>query len=291
MTNPDFKANDRQSPSEKRSLSAEQPGGRFPSVSHEKRANPAGEATRPLRPGDNAQGGRLLVAICTFNERENLPELSDRIIAALPHADLLVVDDNSPDGTGQWALAQAVKDERFKVIIREEERGLGGAIRRALQFAVDQNYELLINLDGDLSHEPEVLPSMVSLITGDPAIDVVVGSRYCPGGSVRGWPLRRKVMSRLVNRFATSILRLPVSDCSGSLRCYRVSVIRKIAPETLQSEGYAILEEILLRLRAVRAKMVEIPIVFNDRTRGQSKLTAGETLRSARQLIRMALAK
>jgi len=290
MTNPDFRANDHQSPSEKCSLSGGRPGDPFPPVSQEP-ANRDVESTQSPRHGGNDRNVRLLVAICTFNELENLPELTERIIAVLPHADLLIVDDDSPDGTGRWAVAQAVDDDRFKVIIREQERGLGGAIRRALQFAVDQDYDLLINLDGDLSHEPEVLPSMVSLITGDPAIDVVVGSRYCPGGSVRGWPLRRKVMSRLVNRFATSVLRLPVSDCSGSLRCYRVAMIRKIAPETLQSEGYAILEEILLRLRALRAKMAEIPIVFNDRTRGQSKLTAGETLRSARQLIRMALAR
>jgi dolichol-phosphate mannosyltransferase len=278
MPNRDFEANDRRSPSDRPSSP----------TAHA----PMGPAEKmPSRHGGTARDARLLVAVCTFNELENLPELTRRIFAAMPHADLLIVDDHSPDGTGRWALSQAVDDDRFKVIIREQERGLGGAIRRALQFAVDQNYDLLVNLDGDLSHEPEVLPSMVSRITGDPAIDVVVGSRYCPGGAVQGWPLRRKVMSRLVNRFATSVLRLPVSDCSGSFRCYRVAMLRKIAPATLQSEGYAILEEILLRLRTAGAKMVEIPIVFNDRTRGHSKLTASETLRSARQLIRMAMAK
>lgn len=234
---------------------------------------------------------RVLVAVCTYNEATNLPELVDRVFAALPKADIIVVDDNSPDGTGRWAIARAVNDARLKVIIREDVRGLGGATKRAFQFAVDQRYDFLLNLDGDLSHEPEALPVMLAVALSDPAIDVVVGSRYCPGGSVQGWPLRRRIMSRIVNRFAVGVLRLPVSDCSGSLRCYRVSTLAAIVPASLSSNGYAILEEVLLRLRAAGAKMVEVPIVFYDRTSGQSKLTMSEAFRSARQLVKMALTR
>lgn len=234
---------------------------------------------------------RVLVAVCTYNEATNLPELVDRVFAALPGADILVVDDNSADGTGRWAISKAIGDSRLKVIIRENERGLGGATKRAFQFAVDQQYDFLLNLDGDLSHEPEALPVMLAVAQNDAAVDVVVGSRYCPGGAVQGWPLRRRIMSRFVNRFAVSVLRLPVSDCSGSLRCYRVKTLQSIDPSSLSSNGYAILEEVLLRLRAAGAKMVEVPIVFYDRTSGQSKLTFSEAIRSARQLVKMALAR
>lgn len=234
---------------------------------------------------------RVLVAVCTFNEATNLPELVDRVFAVLPKADLVVVDDNSPDGTGRWAIDRAVSDSRLKVIIREDARGLGGATKRAFQFAIDQRYDFLLNLDGDLSHEPEALPMMLAVAQRDAAIDVVVGSRYCAGGAVQGWPLRRRIMSRLVNRFAVGVLRLPVSDCSGSLRCYRVSTLASIDPTSLTSNGYAILEEVLLRLRAAGAKMVEVPIVFYDRTSGQSKLTFSEAIRSARQLVKMALSR
>jgi dolichol-phosphate mannosyltransferase len=221
----------------------------------------------------------------------NLPELVDRIFTVLPQTDILVVDDNSPDGTGRWAIDRALTDSRLKVIIRENARGLGGATKLAFQFAVNQRYDFLLNLDGDLSHDPEALPMMLAVAQNNSAVDVVVGSRYCAGGAVQGWPLRRRVMSRIVNRFAVSVLRLPVSDCSGSLRCYRVETLARIEPASLSSNGYAILEEVLLRLRAAGAKMVEVPIVFTDRISGHSKLTISEAFRSARQLVKMALTR
>ena len=251
-------------------------------------------------PGDLSDGGtaprgtatpRVLVAVCTYNEMSNIAELVERIFASLPHADLLIVDDNSPDNTGRWAVDAATRDPRLRVIIREHERGLGSATRRAFQYAVAQRYDFLLNLDGDLSHEPESLPTMLQRAIHDPQIDVVVGSRYCSGGSVQGWPLRRKIMSRMVNRFAVTCLRLPVSDCSGSMRCYRVAALAAIDPASLRSDGYAILEEVLIKLSARGAKMVEVPICFTDRQSGASKLTFGEALRSARHLIHMAVAR
>jgi len=248
------------------------------------------DTARPAEPPQQS-GAKVLVAVCTYNEMSNIAELVQRIFAAVPHTDLLIVDDQSPDGTGQWALQQAAHDSRIQVIIRQQQRGLGGATRRAFEFAVERGYDFLLNLDGDLSHEPESLPALLAVAHNDPAIDVVVGSRYCPGGSVQGWPLRRKIMSRLVNRFAVTCLRLPVSDCSGSLRCYRVSALGAIEPSSLQSNGYAILEEVLIKLRSRGAKMAEVPITFNDRQAGDSKLTFSEAFRSASQLVRMALAK
>ncbi len=231
----------------------------------------------------------VLVAVCTYNEAINVAELSDRVFAAMPNCDLLFVDDNSPDGTAQWVQQAMQRDARFKLIIRKTERGLGGATRAALSYAVRNGYEFVLNLDGDLSHAPEALPELLAVAVGEPEVDVVVGSRYLEGGSIEGWPWRRRVMSRMVNRFATSVLRLPVSDCSGSLRCYRVAALAKIDPDKLKSESYAILEEVLLKLHHSGAKMREVPIHFVDRARGISKLTTREALRSMWQLIGVAI--
>lgn len=232
---------------------------------------------------------RLLVAVCTYNERFDLPGLIDAIHQALPAADILVVDDDSPDGTGRWAAEQSEALPFLKTIVRSGQRGLGGALREAIREAVEKDYTWLLNLDGDFSHDPNDLPRLFERAT-DPQspADVVVGTRYASGGRIEGWPLRRRLMSRMVNRFATGILRLPVSDCSGSLRCYRVAALRKIRPETLRSNGYAIFEELLVRLARVGSVMAELPITFHERRHGVSKLTPSEALRAAAQIVRLA---
>lgn len=235
------------------------------------------------------QRSRLLIAICTYNERANLPPLVDAVHQALPAADILVVDDDSPDGTGRWADELSQTLPFLRTMIRSGQRGLGGALREAIREAVASDYEWLLNLDGDFSHDPADLPRLLERATNpqSPA-DVVVGTRYAMGGHIEGWPLRRRVMSRMVNRFATGILRLPVSDCSGSLRCYRVAALKKIHPETLRSNGYAIFEELLVRLARVGSVMAEVPITFHERRHGASKLSASEAIRSAAQIVRLA---
>jgi len=230
----------------------------------------------------------VLVAVCTYNEIANIAELTQRIFAAVPDCHLLVIDDHSPDGTCDWVRDAMAAEPRLRLVVRVDQRGLGGATRTALQYAVDQQYEFVMNLDGDLSHDPDVLPAMLLLAIQRPEIDVVVGSRYVLHGAIHGWPLRRRIMSRLVNLFATKVLGLPVSDCSGSMRCYRVSALKSIDPSTLKSEGYAILEELLVRLKRNKSQMVEVPIEFVDRVRGASKLTTREMLRSIWQLIQVA---
>jgi dolichol-phosphate mannosyltransferase len=235
-----------------------------------------------------AESPNVLVAVCTYNEIANVAELTRRIFAALPSATLLFVDDHSPDGTSKWIEDAMQADPRIRLIVRRDQRGLGGATRTALQYAVDNQYTFVMNLDGDLSHDPSVLPKMLEIALKQPEVDVVVGSRYLADGTIEGWPWRRRVMSRLVNRFATTILRLPVADCSGSMRCYRVSALAKLDPRTLKSESYAILEELLVRLSKQGARMVEVPIHFVDRARGNSKLTTREAAKSAWQLIRVA---
>ncbi|QEG40612.1 polyprenol monophosphomannose synthase [Roseimaritima ulvae] len=231
---------------------------------------------------------RVLVVVCTYNERENLPTLLPQILAALPTADVLVVDDDSPDGTGSWAEQTAEVNPRVAVIVRKDERGLGGALKAGIRYADEQGYDFLLNLDGDQSHRPADLPRLLALATAETdAPDIVVGSRYVADGKIEGWPLHRRMMSRMVNGFATKILRLPVKDCSGAFRCYRMASLRRIPLESIRSDGYAMLEELLLALHRDGAKFAEIPITFNDRQVGESKLTTRETIRSVRSLLRM----
>ncbi len=265
---------------------------------------------------------RILVAVCTYNEAENIHAMLEGLREYLPLADLLVVDDDSPDGTAmiaekfiqseratsttidgplqdapvQDALVQDPSPKlhlpQTQLIVRKGQRGLGGAIKRAIEFAIQGEYDLFVNLDGDVSHHPSQVPRLIATATDATSIqslpDVVVGSRYLPGGEIIGWPWRRRMMSRLVNRFATLFLRLPVSDCSGSMRCYRVSALKRINASKLRSEGYALLEELLVALVRSGATLAEVPITFTDRERGKSKLTAREATRSAFQIMKLA---
>lgn len=248
----------------------------------------------PSSPSADAENSRrrVIVLVLTLNEADNLPRLLAGIAESLPEADVLVIDDDSPDGTGVRAQEMARDDAKLSVVIRRDKRGLGSALRDGIAYAIDHEYVFLLNLDADLSHNPADLPRLLQTATDEnPPIDVVIGSRYVDKGGIEGWPLRRRAMSRTVNRFATFVLRLPVRDCSGALRCYRVEQLKKLDLPSLRSNGYAMLEELLLRLRATGATMREIPIVFTDRQRGHSKLTSREAFRSAWQLMQMAVRK
>ena len=241
--------------------------------------------------GDKNDIRRCLVAVCTYDELENLPSLVEQIRLQLPAADILVVDDNSPDGTGRWADERATSDPQFFAIVRKVDRGLGAAVREAIKFAIEHDYFWLLNLDGDHSHSPADLPRLLALADSTPTLDCVVGTRYVSGGQTIGWPKHRVWMSRLVNRFATGVLRLPVSDCSGSLRCYRVAALTSIEPESLRSRGYAVFEEILVRLRRRNARFGEVPITFHQRKAGESKLTMREAFLAASQIARLAITR
>ena len=229
-----------------------------------------------------------MVAVCTYNEAENIELMVSGLRQALPDTDVIVVDDNSPHGTAQLVREMAKLDSLVQVLVRENERGLGSAIRFAMQYSIDHGYDYFMNLDGDLSHSPDQMKSLFSKALEDRGFAVVVGSRYVSGGEIIGWPLRRKLMSRLVNGFATTCLRLPVRDCSGSMRCYRVNALASLGLENLRVNGYAILEEVLLRLHQRGEPMAEIPITFTERERGYSKLTITEAMRSMIQIISLA---
>jgi dolichol-phosphate mannosyltransferase len=233
--------------------------------------------------------GKTLIVTATYNEIENLPGLVEEIHRYMPQADLLIVDDDSPDGTGRWALQQADKDPRITTIVRQGKQGLGSAIVCAMRHAIDSSYHYLINIDADFSHPPDVLPRLVRAMDEDGGQDVVIGSRYIAGGGVSGWPLRRQLMSRCVNFYARNLLRLPVRDCSGGYRCFRVTKLTEIDFDTILATGYAFHEEILFHLRCAGARFGETPIIFTDRCFGKSKLNLREALAALRVILQLGL--
>jgi dolichol-phosphate mannosyltransferase len=217
-----------------------------------------------------------LVVTATYNEIENLPRLVDEIQKHAPGCHLLIIDDNSPDGTGKWAQERAATDSGVSAIVREGKQGLGSAILLAMQYAMEHSYAYLVNLDADFSHAPNALPRILESMDEEGGRDVVIGSRYIDGGGVSGWPLRRRLMSRGVNLYARNFLRLSVRDCSGGYRCFRVSKLREFDLSNVEATGYAFHEEILYHLRLTGARFGETPIIFTDRRYGQSKINMKE---------------
>jgi dolichol-phosphate mannosyltransferase len=229
---------------------------------------------------------RTLVSLATYNEIENLPSLVDEILRTLPYADILVVDDNSPDGTGKWCDACAANEPRVKCLHRPAKQGLGSATLAAAQYAIDQGYDLFVTLDADWSHHPRHLPA---LIAGTEHADVAIGSRYVPGGAIEGWPLQRRIASRGINRLSRLLLGVPVRDLSGAFRAYRVDKLREIRFDAIRSRGYAYLEEILWHLHTHGSVFVEVPINFQQRRAGRSKISVREAASKLLTLLRLAI--
>lgn len=230
---------------------------------------------------------RLLISIATYNEKENLPVLVAGIHQFVPHADVLIVDDNSPDGTGQLADELAAADKRIQVKHRTGKLGLGSAIIAGMQQAIDQGYSRVVSMDADLSHDPKYLPALTTLSDRS---DVMIGSRYIPGGGVVNWPLQRWIISRSVNVLTRVLMRIPARDASGGFRCYRTSLLKKIDMNSFWSKGYSFQEEMLFRCIRAGGKVTETPIVFADRQEGASKANIKEMVRSLTVLLQLSLA-
>ena len=230
---------------------------------------------------------QTLITLATYNEIENLPRLVDEILAILPTVDILVIDDNSPDGTGRWCDERANGDTRLHCLHRSGKLGLGTATVAGMQHAIEHGYRYVLNMDADFSHHPRHLPAILSGMEGadgTPGVDVMIGSRYVQGGAIEGWPLKRHLMSRAVNAYARLLLGLPAKDCSGAFRCYRTALLQKVDFAAIRSRGYSFQEEILWHLKRLGAKFGETPITFVDRQRGASKINAQEA-RSALRII------
>jgi dolichol-phosphate mannosyltransferase len=233
---------------------------------------------------------RVLVAIATYNEIDNLPGLVEEIRRFVPASEIVVVDDNSPDGTGRWCDTRVKEDPRFHVIHRAGKLGLGSATVSGLQFAMERGFDLVVTLDADFSHHPRYIPAMLAVIDdSESPADVVIGSRYVAGGGVEGWPLRRRLMSRCLNLYARWMLGLRAHDCSGAFRCFRVAVLNRIPWDRVRSDGYSFLEELLWLLQRAGARLREIPIIFVDRTHGRSKISGREARAAVWIIFQLAL--
>jgi dolichol-phosphate mannosyltransferase len=203
---------------------------------------------------------------------------------------VLVIDDNSPDGTGEWCDGKAQDDPRVHCLHRTGKLGLGTAIVAGMRYAIEHGYELVLNMDADFSHHPRYLPALLAAMEGpNGPVDVSIGSRYVPGGRVEGWPLRRRLMSRAVNCYARLMLGLKPRDCSGSYRCYRTALLSKLDFDAILSRGYSFQEEILWRVKRLGARMRDVPITFADRERGQSKINSQEAWGAVWIIFRLGL--
>lgn len=230
---------------------------------------------------------KTLITVATYNEMENLPRLVDEIFRHAPQADLLVIDDNSPDGTGNWCDRKAQDDPRVHCLHRAGKLGLGTATIAGMKYAIDKGYRYVLNMDADFSHHPRYLPALLAGMEpgGGPRADVVIGSRYVPGGGVEGWPLKRHLMSRAVNFYARWLLWLSPRDCSGAFRCYRTELLARLDFDKIRSRGYSFQEEVLWRLKRAGARIVETPITFVDRIHGASKIDSGEAWGAMRIIL------
>ncbi len=231
------------------------------------------------------------MTVATYNEIENLPALVDEVFQVAPDVDVLVVDDNSPDGTGDWCDRRAADDKRLHCLHREGKLGLGTATIAAMRYGIEQGYRYVLNMDADFSHHPRYLRELIAGMDppGGPSTDVMIGSRYVPGGGIEGWPLHRHLMSRAVNCYARWLLGLKPKDCSGAYRCHRTELLAKLDFTAIRSRGYSFQEEILWHLKRLGARFGETPIVFVDRQRGTSKIDSREALAALRIILGLGL--
>ena len=232
---------------------------------------------------------KTLVTIATYNEIENVPRLVEEIWQVAPQADVLVIDDNSPDGTGKWCDEKAASEPRLKCVHRAGKLGLGTATIAGMQYAIEHDYDYVLNLDADFSHHPRYVPAILAAMESGAGADVSIGSRYCAGGGTKDWPWKRRMMSWGVNTYARCLLGLKPKDTSGAFRCYRVASLKQLDFGAIKSRGYSFQEEILWRLKRVGARMSETPILFADRERGQSKINKQEAYAALWILFRLGM--
>ena len=221
--------------------------------------------------------GGVLVIIPTYNESESLPGVLERLRRAVPDAHVLVADDNSPDGTGALADALAAKDDHIHVLHRAGKEGLGKAYLAGFAWALERGYDVIVEMDADGSHRPEELPRLLAQI---PHADVVLGSRWVPGGAVVNWPASRRVLSQGGSLYTRLALGIPTRDATGGYRAYRATALRELDLETVESNGYCFQIDLLWRALLRGLVVREVPITFVEREAGTSKMS-GRIVREA----------
>ncbi|MGO9029026.1 MAG: polyprenol monophosphomannose synthase [Acidimicrobiales bacterium] len=214
---------------------------------------------------------RVLVVIPTYNESDNIDRVLRRVRSALPDATVLVVDDGSPDGTADLAETIGKELGQIEVLRRMEKSGLGSAYRAGFRWGLDRGYEACVEMDADLSHDPDALPGLVAPL--DKGFELVVGSRYVSGGSIPNWAWHRRLLSRGGNVYASALLGLGVTDSTSGFRAYAASVLDRIALDKVRADGYGFQIEMTYQAKRAGAPIVEVPIRFVDRVEGESKMS------------------
>ncbi len=225
--------------------------------------------------------GGALICLPTYNEKDNVGPIVEGILAAAPDVEILVIDDGSPDGTGELADAIAARDGRVHVLHREKKEGLGKAYLAGFDWALARGHALVLEMDADFSHDPRYLPALLAKAR---EADLVLGSRYVPGGGTVNWGIPRKILSRGGSLYARTILGVPIRDLTGGFKCFRREVLEGIDLASVQCSGYAF--QIELTYRAIRRgfRVAEVPIVFADRRVGQSKMSRRIVLEAIRKV-------
>ena len=220
---------------------------------------------------------RVIVVVPTYDEAETLPGTLARLRAAVPDADVLVVDDGSPDGTGDLAERAAAQDAAVHVLHRSGKQGLGKAYVAGFGWALERGYDVVVEMDADGSHQPEQLPRLLAQMQaaapGGPAVDLVIGSRWVPGGSVVNWPWHREVLSRGANTFTRLAMGLPVRDATAGFRAYRAPVLASLHLDEVESQGYCFQVDMAWRVHLAGGVIREVPIEFVERVQGRSKMS------------------
>jgi dolichol-phosphate mannosyltransferase len=224
---------------------------------------------------------RALVCLPTYDERDNVAPMVEAILAADPKIEVLVIDDNSPDGTGEIADGIAAREPRVHVLHRAGKEGLGKAYLAGFAWALERGYGLVLEMDADFSHDPKHLPAMLAACR---SADLVLGSRYVPGGGTVNWGLGRKILSRGGSFYARTVLGIGVRDLTGGFKCFRREVLEAIDLSTVECSGYAFQIELTYRALRKGFRVAEIPIVFVDRRVGQSKMSRRIVLEGIRKV-------
>jgi len=234
-----------------------------------------------------ASQGYCLVVVPTYNEALNIERLVGALLSQGSQLDILVVDDNSPDGTGDIVAALAAQSPRVQLLRRAGKLGLGSAYIAGFRHGLQQGYSYLCEMDADFSHQPHYLPQLLSCAEHD--ADVALGSRNVPGGRVENWSWVRKLISKGGSLYARTILDMPVYDCTGGFKCFRADVLQHIDLNSIRSSGYAFQVEMNYRCHQAGFRIREIPIVFPDRVAGSSKMSRQIVLEAALMVLKLRL--
>ena len=235
----------------------------------------------------SADLGRVLVCIPTYDERNTLPGTLARLRDAVPEADVLVLDDASPDGTGKLADERAAVDPAVHVLHRAGKAGLGAAYVAGFRWALERGYDVVVEMDADGSHQPEELPRLLAALRG---ADLVIGSRWTPGGEVRNWPRSRMLISTVGNTYTRLVLGLEVRDATAGFRAYSRQVLEKIDLDAIASQGYCFQVDLTWKTLGLGATVVEVPITFVEREAGYSKMSRAIVVEALTSVTRWGIA-